>query len=100
MFGHFTTLRMKGLTKLSHHINLGINLIFLIKSFVLYDQKSQNKNFKYLEKEKSYEDEIKSILNHFQRAFIEENKTRNTTRCNNRGDLLHLTFKLKISIVY
>ena len=36
--------------------------------------KSQEKKFKYLEKDKSFYDEIKSILDHFLRAFIEANK--------------------------
>ena len=35
---------------------------------------SQEKKFKYLEKDKSFYDEIKSILDHFLRAFIEANK--------------------------
>ena len=53
MFGHFTTLCMKGLTKLSHHINFGINLIFLIKSFVLYDQKVKTKILNILRKKRA-----------------------------------------------
>ena len=53
MFGHFTTLCMKGLTKLSHHINFGINLTFLIKSFVLYDQKVKTKILNILRKKRA-----------------------------------------------
>ena len=37
-------------------------------------RKSRQK-FKYLEKEKSFSDEIKNIFHHFERAFIETNKT-------------------------
>ena len=32
------------------------------------------------------------------RGFKQKKKTRNATRCNNRNDLLHLSFTLKISI--
>ena len=59
---------------LSDIINFEINIIFLILQFFLRDQKARQK-FKYLEKEKSLWVEIKSIFYHFQRAFIEANKT-------------------------
>ena len=37
--------------------------------------KKPTQKFKYLENEKSFQDEIKSIFDHFERAFIEANKT-------------------------
>ena len=37
--------------------------------------KKPRQKFKYLENEKRFSDEIKSIFHYFQRAFIEENKT-------------------------
>ena len=42
-------------------INFEINLIFLIKPFFLHAKKSRQK-FNYLENEKSFKDEIKSII--------------------------------------
>ena len=36
-------------------------------------KKSRHK-FKYLDNEKSFQDEIKSIFHHFERAIIEANK--------------------------
>ena len=56
-------------------LNFEIEVIFLIKPFFLHDQKVKPK-FKYLENErslKSKEDEIKSILHDFKRAFIKAN---------------------------
>ena len=50
-------------------IKFEINLIFLIKPFCYMTKKSRQK-FEYLENEKSFWDEIKSIFHHFQRAFI------------------------------
>ena len=55
-------------------MNFGINLIFQINPFFPDDQKVKAK-FKYLESEKSFQDEIKSIFYHFKRVFIETNKT-------------------------
>ena len=45
-------------------MNFGINLIFLIKLFLLYDQKVKTK-IKNLENEKSFQDEIKFIFHYF-----------------------------------
>ena len=42
-------------------MNFQVNLLFLIKSFFLRDQNV----LKYVENEKSFEDEIKSIFHHF-----------------------------------
>ena len=39
----------------------------------IYDQKVKTK-MKYLENEKSFSDDIKSIFHHFSRTFIETNK--------------------------
>ena len=50
-----------------------ISLIFLIKSCFLHEQKVKTK-CKYLENEKSFYDEIKSIFHHFQRAFSDTNR--------------------------
>ena len=36
--------------------------------------KNSRQNLKYLENDKSFYDEIKSIFHHFQRAFIKANK--------------------------
>ena len=36
--------------------------------------KKSRQKFKYLENEKNFQDEIKSIFHHFKKAFIEENK--------------------------
>ena len=36
--------------------------------------KISRQKFKYLENEKSFQDETKSIFHHFERAFIEANK--------------------------
>ena len=49
-------------------INFEINLIFLITPF-FYMTKKWRQNFKYLEKEKSFQGEIKSIFHYFYRAF-------------------------------
>ena len=47
-----------------------------MKPFFLHDQKVKtNTVIKYLENEKSFEDETKNIFHHFQSAFIETNKT-------------------------
>ena len=43
-------------------MNIDINLIFLIKPFFLHDQKSHDKNLRYLENEKSVKDEIGAWL--------------------------------------
>ena len=48
---------------------LEINLIFLIKTFFLHDQKVE-----YLGKEERFKGEIKSIVYLFWRVFIEVNK--------------------------
>ena len=45
-------------------IKFGINLIFLIKPFRYKTKKSRQK-LKYLENEKSFRGEIKSIFDHF-----------------------------------
>ena len=45
-------------------INFEINLIFLIK-LLLYINKKSRQKLKYLENEKSFEGEIKSIFRHF-----------------------------------
>ena len=37
--------------------------------------KKSRQKFKYLDNEKSFYDELKSIFHHFQSAFIEANKT-------------------------
>ena len=50
-----------------------INLVLLIKSF-FYMLKSQDKKFKYLENEKNFQDEIKSLFHHFWRTIIEASK--------------------------
>ena len=47
--------------------------IFLIKQLFRMIKKSRQK-LKYLEKEKSFYDEIKSIFHLFSRTFIEANK--------------------------
>ena len=52
-------------------INFEINLTFLIKPFLLHNQKVTT----YLQNEKSFPGEIKNILRHFRKAFIEANKT-------------------------
>ena len=44
-------------------VNFEINLIFLIKPFSYMNKKSREK-FKYLENEKSFEREIKSVFHH------------------------------------
>ena len=49
-------------------INFEINLIFLIKPF-LFIIRMPKQNLKYLENEKSFQGEIKSIFYHFLRAF-------------------------------
>ena len=49
-------------------VNFEINLIFLIKAF-LYKTKKSLQKFKYLENEKSFKGDIKSIFHHFQRVF-------------------------------
>ena len=54
-------------------INFGINLIFLIKLFFYMNKKSRQK-LKYLENEKSFCDEIKSIFHHFLMTFTNSNK--------------------------
>ena len=36
--------------------------------------KKSRQKFKYLDNEKSFQDEIKSIFHHFERAIIEANK--------------------------
>ena len=54
--------------------HFGINLIFQIELLFYMTKKSRQK-LKYLENEKSFYDEIKSIFHHFLRAFIETNKT-------------------------
>ena len=46
----------------------------LISCFFYMIKKSRQK-FKYLDNEKSFYDELKSIFHHFQSAFIEANKT-------------------------
>ena len=53
-------------------INFEINVTFLIKSFC-YMTKNSRQKFKYLENEKSFWGEIKSILHHFKRVFIAKN---------------------------
>ena len=53
-------------------MNFKINVIFLIKPSFLRGQKSRQK-FKYLENEKSFEDEIKSIFHLFWKAISEAN---------------------------
>ena len=53
---------------------LNFTLVFLSSSFLTSSKNSRQK-FKYFEKEKSFEDEIKSIIHHFKRNFIEANKT-------------------------
>ena len=50
-----------------------MNLIFLIKLFLLYDQKVKKKIKIFLERK----DETKCIFYHFQRGFIEANKANN-----------------------
>ena len=45
-------------------MNLEIKLIFLIKPFFQHDKNSLQK-LKYLENEKSFYDEIKSVFHHF-----------------------------------
>ena len=50
-----------------------INLIFLIKLFFQQDQKVITKTYKYLENEKSFQDEIKSIIHHFKGLSNEAN---------------------------
>ena len=45
-------------------INFEINLIFLIKPF-FYMNKNSRQKFKYIESEKSFQGEIKSIFNQF-----------------------------------
>ena len=56
-------------------MNFEINLLFLIKLFLLHDQKVKQK-FRYLENEKSFYGEIKNISHQFYRTFIEANKTK------------------------
>ena len=50
-----------------------INFIFLIKLFFQQDQKVITKTYKYLENEKSFQDEIKSIIHHFKGLSNEAN---------------------------
>ena len=45
-------------------INFEINLIFLFKPFSYMTKKSRQK-FKYLDNEKSFQGEVKSIFQHF-----------------------------------
>ena len=54
-------------------MNFEINLILLIKLLFYMTRKSKQK-LKYLENEKSFQDEIKSIFHNFLRAFIEANE--------------------------
>ena len=49
-------------------IDFEINLIFLIKPFSYTTKKSRQK-FKYLENERSFHREIKSIFHHFYKTF-------------------------------
>ena len=53
-------------------INLKLNLSFKSSRFSTCP-KIQDKNFKYLEREKSIKDKIKSIFHHFQRVFSFQN---------------------------
>ena len=53
--------------------NFEINLIFVIKLF-FYMTRKWRQNLKYLENEKSFYGELKSIFHHFLRAFIEAKK--------------------------
>ena len=53
-------------------INFEINLTSLIKQFFLHDQKVKTK-FKYLENEKSFEDEIKAVFIIFKGLSTAEN---------------------------
>ena len=53
-------------------MNFEVNLIFLIKQFFVHDQKVMTK-LKYLENEKTFQDEIKSIFHHFLRASHQAN---------------------------
>ena len=53
-------------------MNFEINIIFLIKQFSLHDQKPWQK-LKYLENEKSFWGEIKSIFHHFKGLSIAKN---------------------------
>ena len=53
-------------------INFEINLTFLIKLFFYITKKSRHK-FKYLQNEKSFSGEIKSIFHLFKRAFSRQN---------------------------
>ena len=55
-------------------MNFEVNLIFLIKPFFVHDQKVMTK-LKYLENEKTFQDEIKSIFHHFLRASHQANNT-------------------------
>ena len=52
-------------------MNFEVNLIFLIRSFFLHDQNVATKT-KYIEKEKSFPDEIKTIFHHFKRFSIKQ----------------------------
>ena len=54
-------------------MNFEINLILLIKLLFYMTRKSKQK-LKYLENEKSFQDEIKRIFHNFLRAFIEANE--------------------------
>ena len=54
-------------------INFEVNLIFLIKPF-FYISKKLRQKFRYLENEKSFSDETKSIFHHFWRDTTEANK--------------------------
>ena len=63
-------------------INFEINLTFLIKPFSYMTRKSREK-FTYLESEKSFHGEIKSIFHLFKRAF----------RCQKLSQTLECAFK-------
>ena len=47
---------------------------FFTSRFLTWPKKSGQK-IKYLKNEKSFEDKIKSIFHHFEKAFIEANKS-------------------------
>ena len=57
-------------------MNFEVKLIFLIKPFSLYMTKKSWQKLKYLEKEKSFWDEIKIIFHNFLRAFSQAYNTK------------------------
>ena len=56
-------------------INFEIKIVFLSCRF-FYMTKKLRQKFIYLENKKSFQDQMKSIFNHLERAFIEANKTK------------------------